>query len=88
MSVSAPQRARNEHKGVEVLRRETVLSDSILSRSYTGGAGVRERSALWRERSGRKRESQSGHAFQATDSGQTVHTCVSGVNGQKRSEAG
>lgn len=28
---------------MEALRRETVLSDNNLSRSYTGGAGVRER---------------------------------------------
>lgn len=44
---------------MEALKRETVLSDNTLSRSYTGGAGVRERSSLWREPAEGKREERS-----------------------------
>lgn len=89
VSVSAPQRARNEHKEVEALRRETVLSDNVLSRSSTGGAGVLERSSLWRELAEGKRENRAGHAFQAAR--QCVKLCTlvcQAVNGQERSVRG
>ena len=77
VSVSAPQRARNEHKEVEALRRETVLSDNILSRSYTGGAGVLERSSLWRELAEGKRENRAVMHFRQQDSvSSCAHLCV------------
>lgn len=87
VSVSAPQRARNEHKEVEVLRRETVLSDNVLSRSYTGGAGVRERFSL-EGACGRKERIERSCIPGSKTVCQTVHTCVSGVNGQERSGRG
>ena len=87
VSVSAPQRARNEHKEVEALRRETVLSDNNLSRSYTGGAGVLERFFSLEGACGRK-ERRSGHAFQAARQCVKLCICVSGVNGQERSARG
>ena len=43
---------------VDRLKCGTVLSDKNLSRSYTGGAGVRERSSLWREPAEGKRENR------------------------------
>lgn len=88
VSVSAPQRARNEHKKVEVLRRETVLSDNVLSRSYTGGAGVRERFFSLEGACGRKERIERSCIPGSKTVCQTVHTCVSGVNGQERSVRG
>ena len=88
VSVSAPQRARNEHKKVEVLRRETVLSDNVLSRSYTGGAGVLERFFSLEGACGRKERIKRSCIPGSKTVCQTVHTCVSGVNGQERSVRG
>lgn len=88
VSVSAPQRARNEHKEVEVLRRETVLSDNNLSRSYTGGAGVLERFFSLEGACGRKERIKRSCIPGSKTVCQTVHTCVSGVNGQERSVRG
>ena len=88
VSVSAPQRARNEHKNVEALRRETVLSDNNLSRSYTGGAGVLERFFSLEGACGRKERIGRSCIPGSKTVCQTVHTCVSGVNGQERSLRG
>jgi len=88
VSVSAPQRARNEHKEVEALRRETVLSDNNLSRSYTGGAGVLERFFSLEGACGRKERIKRSCIPGSKTVCQTVHTCVSGVNVQERSVRG
>lgn len=88
VGVLAPQRVRNEHKEVEALERETVLSDNILSRSYTGGAGVRERSFSLEGACGRKERIERSCIPGSKTVCQTVHTCVSGVNGQEGSVRG
>jgi len=88
VSGSAPQRARNEHKEVEALRRETVLSDNNLSRSYTGGAGVLERFFSLEGACGRKERIKRSCIPGSKTVCQTVHTCVSGVNVQERSVRG
>lgn len=71
-----------------MLRREAVLSDNNLSRSYTGGAGVLERFFSLEGACGRKERIERSCIPGSKTVCQTVHTCVSGVNGQEGSVRG
>ena len=59
-----------------------------LSRSYTGGAGVLERFFSLEGACGRKERIKRSCIPGSKAVCQTVHTCVSGVNGQERSVRG